>query len=406
MGLKEIFKRFFNRVTFQKPVTHHMSFQGDYFSSASDMNEAIFSAVSRLGNTFASLPLKLFDDNFQQPSDCAGFNLLRDGPRYFTRFDFFRDIETIRNLKGNAFVQLFRNVNGQIVDMALVKPGCCEPVLDITSGELYYAVSSVDNAPNQQTMYVHYSEMLHFKHARFGQVMGMNPIDLLKNTIDYDHEVRKISMNQLNGTNEGLIVRFDGNLDEEQKEAHIKAIAGFYRDNGGLLVEESGITITRIERQVVDPKLIDIDKVTRSRVAMVYNVPEHFLGDNTSSFSSLEQLNLEFVTNNLLPTLKQYEEELNKKVLTPDQKQRGYHFTFVVNSLLRGDTQTRQNYYQAAVRNSWMRPNEVRLEEGQPPDPDPNANKLWISGDLYPIETPVSERKGGESKNEKKPSEK
>ncbi|MCZ4246334.1 hypothetical protein O2313_05785 [Bacillus amyloliquefaciens] len=64
MGLKEIFKRFFNRVTFQKPVTHHMSFQGDYFSSASDMNEAIFSAVSRLGNTFASLPLKLFDDNF------------------------------------------------------------------------------------------------------------------------------------------------------------------------------------------------------------------------------------------------------------------------------------------------------------------------------------------------------
>ena len=166
---------------------------------------------------------------------------------------------------------------------------------------------SIDKAPNQQTMYVHYSEMLHFKHARFGQVMGMNPIDLLKNTIDYDHEVRKISMNQLNGTNEGLIVRFDGSLDEEQKEAHIKAIAGFYRDNGGLLVEESGITITRVERQVVDPKLIDIDKVTRSRVAMVYNVPEHFLGDNTSSFSSLEQLNLEFVTNNLLPTLKQYE---------------------------------------------------------------------------------------------------
>ncbi|MCY8916277.1 phage portal protein [Bacillus atrophaeus] len=405
MRLKEIFKRFFNRITFQKPVTHHMSFQGEYFSSASDMNEAIFSAVSRLGNTFASLPLKLFDDNFQQPSDCAGFNLLRDGPRYFTRFDFFRDIETIRNLKGNAFVQLFRNVNGQIVDMALVKPGCCEPVLDITSGELFYAVSSVDNAPNQQTMYVHYSEMLHFKHARFGQVMGMNPIDLLKNTIDYDHEVRKISMNQLNGTNEGLIVRFDGSLDEEQKEAHIKAIAGFYRDNGGLLVEESGITITRVERQVVDPKLIDIDKVTRSRVAMVYNVPEHFLGDNTSSFSSLEQLNLEFVTNNLMPTLKQYEEELNKKILTPDQKRRGYHFTFVVNSLLRGDTQTRQNYYQAAVRNSWMRPNEVRLEEGQPPDPDENANKLWISGDLYPIETPVSERKGGESKNEKKSSE-
>ncbi|AYK64165.1 MULTISPECIES: phage portal protein [Bacillus subtilis group] len=407
MKFKQKIKQLFNRVLFDKPLTTQSLVFGDaLFSSKDELNEAIFSAVSRLGNTFASLPLRLHDNNYEQPSDCAAYNLLNDGIRYFTTFDFFRDIETIRNLKGNSYVQLFRNKNGQVVDMAIVSPDSCEPILDLTTGELYYAVSGVDNNPLQQTMYVHYSEMLHFKHIRSGQFKGMNPIDLLRNSIEYDQSVRQISLNQLRGSNEVLIVKFDASLDEDQKKAQIKQISNFYKENGGILVEENGITITRIERDLIDTNLIDIDKVTRSRVAMVYNVPEHFLGDKSASFSSLEQLNMEFVTNNLLPTIRQYEEELNKKLLTPEQKRKGYHFKFYVNSLLRGDTQTRQNYYQAAVRNSWMRPNEVRIEEGLPPDSDPNASKLWISGDLYPIETPVLERKGGEKKNDnEKPKE-
>ena len=48
--------------------------------------------------------------------------------------------------------------------------------------------------------------MLHFKHIRSGQFKGMNPIDLLRNSIEYDQSVRQISLNQLRGSNEVLIV--------------------------------------------------------------------------------------------------------------------------------------------------------------------------------------------------------
>lgn len=373
-----------------------------YFGSAAEMHESIFSAVNRMSNMMASLPLELFDGKYNKPTDCPEYNLLNNGFRYFSQFDWLKDVETLRNLKGNAYMMKFRDANGVVVDFGLVRPDACEPLIDLTSGELYYAISAIDNRLFQQTMYVHSSEILHFKHMRFGEVKGINPIRLLQGSLDYDQKIRQISLDQLVGNNEGFIVHFDANMSEESKKALVQQISSFYKENGGLLVEENGTTIKRIERELVDTNLINIDKVTRSRVAMVYNLPEHFLGDANSSFASLEQLNLEYVTGNLRPTLVQYEQELNRKLLTDAQRALGYHFRFNYRALLKADTATSTNYFQAAIRNGWLTQNEVRMAEGYPPVSNPEANTLLMSGDLYPIDTPISERnsKGGEKQSE------
>jgi HK97 family phage portal protein len=352
-----------------------------------------------MANTIATLPIKLYDADYNEPTDCSAYNVLKGGFRYFTKFDFFKDIEALRNLQGNAYVQKFYDVNGKVVGYGLVRPRACEPLIDLQSGELYYAISAIDNQLFQQTMYVHSSDMLHFKHLRFGSVTGINPIDVLQNTLDYDQEVRKISLNQLVGTNEGFIVKFEANMEEEAKQALITQIANFYKENGGLLIEENGVTITRMERNLVDPNLIDVDKVTRSRVAMVFNLPEHFLGDASSSFASLEQLNLEYLTSNLMPILAHYEEELNFKLLTPAQKALGYQFKFDFSALLKADKATLGAYNQMAIRSGWLTPNEARKSDSLPPHPSPEANKLYLSGDLYPIDTPIADRKGGEKQN-------
>ena len=52
------------------------------------------------------------------------------------------------------------------------------------------------------------------------------------------------------------------------------------------------------------------------------------------------------------------------------------------------------------LRTGGFKPNEVRRLEDMPPDKSPNADKLWISGDLYPIDMDPTLRKaskGGES---------
>jgi len=369
----------------------------DYLTSKEEIAESIFSVISRVSNVVASLPLKMIDKDFNQPEDCFAYNLLSEGPRYFTRFDFFRDIESLRNYQGNAYVQLFRNRNGNITDMALIKPGACYPVIDSDTGELYYQVTATDNKSYSKVMYVHYKEILHFKHPRFGGIEGADPTKVLTNTLNFDREVRRISLTQLNGTNEGFKVTFAANMDEDGKDAVVKNIAKFYKENGGLLVEENGVEIERLERSLVDSKLMDTDKISRSRIAMVYAVPEHFVGGTQSSYSSQEQLNMEFLTYNLVPTVNQYEEELNKKTLTPDEKKKGYRYKFNISSLLRADTQGRGNFYQIMRRNGAYSANDVLRYEDMSPSNEPGMDDHHISGDLYPIDMDPTLRKSTQS---------
>ncbi|MBL1224797.1 phage portal protein [Enterococcus sp. BWR-S5] len=364
-----------------------------YLIGTEEISEGIFSVISRMSNVFGSLPLKMIDKNYKQPTDCAAFNLLSNGPRYFTKFDFFRDIEALRNYRGNAYVQIFRDTNGKICDLALIKPDACVPVIDRDSGELYYQVTATDNRDYSKIAYVHYMEILHFKQPRIGGVEGIDPSEVLKNTLNYDKEVRKISLKQLNGTNEGLKVRFESNMEEEAKAKVVKNIAQFYKDNGGLLVEENGVTIDRIQRDLVDSKLLDTDKIARSRIAMVYTVPEHFVGNSQTSYSSQEQLNTEYLTYRLVPDVTQYEEELNKKTLSPDEKKKGYRYKFNVASLLRGDTQSRGAFYQIMRRGGAYSANDLLRFEDMPPSNEAGMDEHHISGDLYPIGMDPAKRK-------------
>ncbi|WP_187172243.1 hypothetical protein [Enterococcus faecium] len=78
-----------------------------YLVGKDEISEGIFSVISRVSNVFASLPLKMIDVEFGQPDDCPAYNLLSEGPRYFTKFDFFRDVEVLRNYQGNAYFRSF-----------------------------------------------------------------------------------------------------------------------------------------------------------------------------------------------------------------------------------------------------------------------------------------------------------
>ncbi|MBH8609457.1 phage portal protein, partial [Thermoactinomyces sp. CICC 10521] len=135
------------------------------------------------------------------------------------------------------------------------------------------------------------------------------------------------------------------------------------------------------------------ERITRSRVANVFNVPAHMLNDSEGqSYSSMEQLMREFVQLTLMPIVRQYEQEFNRKLLSSAERQAGFYFKFNVNALLRGDTATQSDYYMKGIRTGWLKPNEVRQLEDLPPEP--GGEKLYLSGDLYPIDMDPSLRKG------------
>jgi phage portal protein BeeE len=82
------------------------------------------------------------------------------------------------------------------------------------------------------------------------------------------------------------------------------------------------------------------------------------------------------------------EAEFNKKLLSQELWQDGYCFRFDAGELTRANTQVLAEKYFKGVRGGWMTPNEVRLRESLPPDP--NGDQLMMSRDLMPVDILVN----------------
>ncbi|WP_426450657.1 phage portal protein [Paenibacillus sp. S-38] len=353
-------------------------------------NETIFSAVSRLSNSMASLPLKLYREYRPVRSPIA--QLLEYGPNpNMTGFDFIRTLEAFRNTRGNGYALIERDSRYQVKALWLLNPKKVKPVQERTTKELWYEMEGEDGL-----YYVHNMDMIHVKHFHTLGYEGISPLDVLRNTINYDSQVKQFSLSQMeSGIKASFILKLNnGLLNDDKKKALLKNFSDFYAKNGsGVIVMDSGQDLKELKQDIIDLKVFEVERITRSRVAAVFSMPPHMLGDfSQTSFSSMEQQSLEYVQITLLPIVRMYEQEFNRKLLTSSDQYSGTGFKFNMNGLLRGDTQTRGEFYFKGIRSGWFTPNEVRAFEELPPQA--GGDKLFLSGDLYPLDTPLEARKG------------
>lgn len=344
-------------------------------------NETIFAAVSRLSNSMASMPVKLHKD--YDVARTWTSDLLENSPNpNMTGFDFVRTLEVIRNTSGNAYAMKEYDRTFQIKAIWILDSTRITPVIERDSRELWYRVQGEGNP-----YYVHNLDMLHVKHIHTMATpyVGINPIDVLRNTVDFDGKVKQFSLDLLDtAVKASFILKMAGHLGEPKKKEIQDNFRRFYQENGGVLIQEQGVQIDPIERKFLDARVFEVEKITRSRVASVYNMPAHMLGETEGvNYASMEQMALEYVQGTLVPITRQYEQEFNRKLLTPEERRRGFYFKFNINALLRGDMKTRSEFYLKGIRSGLLKPNEARAWEDLPPEP--GGDELYMSKDLAPI---------------------
>ncbi|SCX38489.1 phage portal protein [Lysinibacillus fusiformis] len=351
-------------------------------------NETIFSVISRLANTMSALPIKLHQHYNVIQNDVSDV-LINEPNQNMSSFDFINALEVSRNETGNGYAVILRDIRMRPVELLPLDPNCVTEFINRDDSSLWYEIRG-DN----KNMYVHNSDMIHVKHIRGpARLRGLNPLKVLANTIKYDKAVQEFSLSEME-KKESFTLSYASNVDEEKRNRIIGDFRRFYSENGGILFKEPGVEIDPIKKQYFASDTLASERITRSRVANVFNVPVSFLNDSEGgTLGSNEQQMIQFTNMNLLPTVRQYEHEFNRKLLTKADRQAGMYFKFNLGGLLRGDTATRASFYQMGIRNGWFKQNEVRGFEDLPPDDSEYANKLWISGDLYPIDMDPTLRK-------------
>jgi HK97 family phage portal protein len=353
-------------------------------------NETIFSAVSRLSNSLASLPLKLLDKNFNHITDHPIADLLANSPNpNMNSFEFLRTMETLRNTDGNAYALKDYDMRYQVKALWILDPSKVKEVIEATTKELWYEIQG-----DKGTYYVHNMDMIHVKHIHGYGYRGISPIDVLRNTIDFERKIKQFSLDLMDSAvKASFILQMASSVNEEKKKEIYKNFRDFYSENGGVLIQELGTTITPIKREFIDTKIFEAEKITRTRVATVYNMPAHMLGETEGvNYSSMEQMSLEFVQGTLGVNVIQYEKEFNRKLLTAEDRRKGLYWKFNLKALLRGDVKSQAEYYFKGVRSMWLTPNEIRALEDLPPMKD--GDKLYKSKDIEPIDAPPQLPKG------------
>lgn len=344
-------------------------------------HEAIYAAVTRIANTVASIPVHVYKGRERQDTHPLE-KLLNLSPNpSMSAYIFKQTMEAFRNTEGMAYALIIRDGLGEITRLDVLDPTRVRPLIERDSREIWYDITL------EGKMYPIPGYMvLALKHMSANGISGIRPLDVLRGSLDYDAEVKEISLNQLDGINHGVMLEVPGQaLDETRKAQIVADFLGAYESSGQrVLVLEGGIKATTFNQSPVDAQLMDVERITRNRVATVYNLPPHMLGDySDTSFSTAEQQMQEFLQLTIIPIVQQWEDELNRKLLSDADYKAGYRFRFDTDSLIRADMVAMANKYQMAIRGGWMRMNEVREREGLPPDP--NGDELMCARDIIPL---------------------
>lgn len=346
-------------------------------------SEVIFAAVSRISTTLGAMPVALYE-GYEKVKGAGVADLVSIRPNdNMTPMEFFRTLETDRQTTGNGYALKVPDLSGGVGRLDIIDPGRVTPVIDKDTGDTWYRL----DMPYDCMILIHNTQMIHVRHISMDGIRGISPLQVLKGSLDYADSIVELSLQHVeDGIHAGIVLDFPAEMGRDQRKKAIEDFLTVYKESGGQVIAlDAGVRATRMDGSLIDPKLMDVDKITRGRVAAVYNMPPHMLGDYSSTgYASLEQEMLEFLALTMEPIVELYRQEFNRKLLTEAEIHKGRSFQWNSENMKMADSNARANYYFKMLRSAGMTPDEVRGKEGF--SPMPGGGKLYASRDLVALD--------------------
>jgi len=216
--------------------------------------------------------------------------------------------------------------------------------------------------------------------------VGVSPVTVLRDALDYDAQMQSFSVAQVKGVNSAVVLEFPSDLGDERKKKIISQFMENYKaSSGNLIVLSGGSKANVINKSPVDPKVLDVEKVTKGRIATVYMLPPHMMGIlDKGNYGSNEQQMLEFLQLTMQAVYTQYIQEHRMKLLLREDVRKGYDFRFDTDRLIIPTALQKAQAAQYYVRSAGKTPNEVRSEMGL--NGVKGGDALMVSRDLAPFD--------------------
>ena len=357
---------------------------------------AVYACVRILSEAIAGLPRHMYqyleDGSKRKAIEHPIYHLLHDEPNpEMTSFVFRETLMTHLLLWGNGYCQIIRNGKGEVIALYPLMPNRMTVDRD-ANGKLYYKYQkSSEDAPTMEgsNVILDASDVLHIPGLGFDGLVGYSPIAMAKNAIGLAIAAEEYgSKFYANGAAPSGVLEHPGTLkDPARVRESWNAAFGGSSNSHKVAVLEEGLKYSPISISPNEAQFLETRKFQINEIARIFRVPPHMVGDlEKSSFSNIEQQSLEFVKYTLQPWIIRWEQNLQKALLTEEEK-KNYFFIFNVEGLLRGDYQSRMQGYATARQNGWMSANDIRELENLDKIPTEEGGDMYlVNGNMMPLE--------------------
>lgn len=233
-------------------------------------------------------------------------------------------------------------------------------------------------------------EVIHIKTWYSKNGITSEPVrEILKDTISTNQQSQKVISNLYrHGMTASMVMQYTGDLDDDRVKQLQKRFADRLTgaENAGKVIPiPFGLTLQPLNQSFADSQFYEIKKYSALQIASAFGIKPNQINDyEKSSYSNSEQQQLSFLVDTMQYRLKQWEEELNSKVLLPEEVKNGYFYKFNERAILRTDAKTQMETLCAGVQNAIYKPNEARHYLDM--DDADGGDVLMCNGNYVPIE--------------------
>ncbi len=320
----------------------------------------VFSAISLISDTISTLPVDAYQriDGNRKP--------YRPKPSWVdqpdvdqTRQGHYQSVLVSLLIWGNAYVRIFRNSQGEVVNLVALDPQKMEVTRSAIGRKLFHYEGEEKVLTSDEVM--HLTDLL-----EPGHIVGVARVDRLREALGLGIALQNFAAAFFGqGVTGSLIAEVPGNITPDQAKQLSDSMSnrhGGWRKSGRVPVLSGGATLKDVSVKNDQSQFIESRRFFVEEVARLFNIPLSMMDvPGAASYASVEMNAIQFVTHTLRPFIEKLEWSYSR--LLPEQA----FLKFNVDGLLRGDFNSRITAYSVGLQSGFMSINDVRRIEDMTP---------------------------------------
>ncbi|MGL9618315.1 phage portal protein [Bradyrhizobium sp. U531] len=315
-------------------------------------------AVRSISEPAGSLPLHIYkqlpDGGKEKATDHPLYKILHDAPNSFAPAALFRTqlmADALLQPHG-AFAQVIRVDGGKAAELVRLDPRTAPVAVDDSEIEPTYKVNGRE---------IDAADLIHIPSPAYDQRKGLvgEGREAIALALVLERHASRLFGN---GARPSGVLSLKGTATETSLKAAKAAWQAAHSgsNSGGTAVLPSDASWQAMTFNSVDSQFLEMRTYAVAEIARLFRVPLHMLMQvDRAQPRSIESIGQEFLSQALLPRLKAFEQELELKLLTPEERDQ-YCIEFNVDGFARADLLTRAQAMSTAVSSRVLNPNEAR----------------------------------------------